>query len=147
MPAQKPALRGSDPHAVFLTFSDPDADEYIVRDISPGPAQGRWTLDHPEMKIPVEPRPGLRFEMSFSIHAMPFRDTGPVTVAVKINGHPLGSIYCDHVGDYRFTHSVPPEWVHSGEAAHVLAESSPLWTAPDDGAHLGFLIEEAGFRW
>ena len=85
--------------------------------------------------------------MSFHIHEKLFRDTGPVTVAVKINGHLLGSIYCDHVGDYRFNHAVPPEWVHFPEPVHVLAESSPLWTAPEDGAHLGYLIKEAGFRW
>src|SRR2546421_398095 len=98
MPPQKPAPHGSDPRAVFLTLSERDADEYIVRDITPGGAPGSWTLDHPEMRIPVEPRPGLRFEMSFHIHEKLFRDTGPVTVAVKINGHLLGSIYCDHVG-------------------------------------------------
>ena len=147
MPAQKPAPKGSDPHAIFLTFADPSADQYIVRDIIPGSGPWRWTLDHPELRIPVEPRPGLLFEMGFQIHERTFADTGPVTVTVKINAHPLGSIYCDHFGAYRFRRAVPEDWIRPREPAHVSAESSPLWIAPDDGGRLGFLIEEAGFRW
>ena len=147
MPTQKPTPNGSDPRATVLNFSDPTAIEYIVRDISPTPGTERWTFDHPEMWLPVEPHPGLRFEMRFHIHPNTFRDTGPVTVTVKINGHLLGSIHCDHVGSYQFDQPVPEEWVHAGEPTHILAEASPLWTAPEDRTHLGYLIDEAGFRW
>ena len=85
--------------------------------------------------------------MSFWIAATTLRDTGPVTVVVKINGHVLGSIRCDQARNYRFDRPVPLEWVRPGEAVLVLAESSPLWTAPGDGARLGYLLEGAGFRW
>ncbi len=135
-----------DPSYFLVKFSDPDADEYVVRDIRPGDAR-RWTTDHPEMRFPIEPRPGLRFEMSFWIVATTFRETGPVTLVVKINGQPLGSVYCQHPGNYRFERPVPLNWLRSGEPVRLLAEASPLWTVPADGAHLGYLIEEAGFRW
>jgi len=99
------------------------------------------------MSFPIEPRPSLRFEMSFLIVDTIFRDTGPVTLVVKINGHRLGSVYCQHAGNYRFDRPVPLNWRRSGEPLRVLAEVNRLWTSPADGAHLGYMIEEAGFRW
>jgi hypothetical protein len=141
MPAQP-----VDPSYFFITFSDLEADEYLVRDFYPGGAR-RWTADHPEMRFPIEPRPSLRFEMSFWIVAATFRDTGPVTLLVNINGHRLGSVYCRHAGNYRFDLPVPLHWLRAGEPVRVLAEVNRLWTASADGAHLGYVIEEAGFRW
>jgi len=135
-----------DPSYFLIKFSDLDADEYLVRDIYPGDAR-RWTADHPEMCFPIEPRPNLRFELSFLISSATLVDTGPVTLAVKINGHPLGSVYCPHAGNYRFDRPVPLHWLRPGEPVRVLAEVNRLWTSPTDGAHLGYLIEEAGFRW
>ena len=140
MPAQRQSL------CTYLKFSQADADDCIVRDINPG-GGSRWTRDHPELKFFVPRQPGLRFSMSFWIANDTFRDTGPVTLVVKINGNVLGSILCNEVRNYRFEQPVPLEWVRTGAPVVVLAEASPLWTAPGDGAHLGYLLEEAGFRW
>ena len=145
MPRQKRWLHASDPRQRVIKFNDPDIGEYVVRDIQPG-TPASWTFDHPEMTFPVEPRAGLRFVMRFGIHERTFRDTGPVTVSVKINGHALGSLYCKQPNDYTLDLPVPLDWIEAGEPVHVLAEASPLWIAPD-GVRLGYLIEEAGFRW
>ncbi len=146
MPAQRHIPDASDPNYFLVRFTDSDIREYVVRDIQTG---GRlcWTSDHPEMKFPIQPRAGLRFNMHFWIHSRTLTDTGPVTVVVRINDHTLGSMKCDHDGSYLFDRPVPSEWLKPGEPAHVLAESSPLWISPTDGAHLGYLMEEIGFRW
>ena len=146
MPAQKPAPDRADPNYFLVKFGDRDAADFVVRDIQTG-ARLCWTNDHPEMKFPVEPRPGLRFVMHFWIHSRTLRDTGPVTLTVKVNNHLLGTVRCDHEGSYVFEHPVSLDWLHTGEQVHVLAEGTPVWIAPKDGAHLGYLIEEAGFRW
>jgi hypothetical protein len=146
MPAQR-LSQGKDPPAwrSLVKFSDPDAGEFIVRDINDG-GSDRWTLDHPELRFWVPPRPGWRFVLSFWIADATLHDTGPVTITVKVNGHLLGSIRCTQSGRYRMDEPVPIDWLHAGEAVHVLAEASPLWTSPLDGKHLGYLIQEAGFR-
>ena len=143
MPVQRPAPDASDPNSFLVRFSDHDANEYVVRDIQ---QNGNWAFDHPEMKFPIQARAGLRFTMQFSIPTDTFKDTGPVTVTVKINDHQLGSERCEHAGSYIFERPIPLDWLPSGEPVHVLAEATPLWTA-EDGAHLGYLLEEAGFHW
>jgi hypothetical protein len=146
MPAQKRPPEVSDPNYFLLTLSDPRAGDYVVRDIQHG-VPSCWTFDHPEMRFPLKPRPNLRFTMHFRIHPRTFHDTGPVTLTVKVNGHPLGTLRCEREGSYVFDRPVPSEWLHLGEPVRVLAEADPLWTSPDDGAHLGYLIEDAGFGW
>ena len=147
MPAQRqpPVADDPSPWRPYVKFSDPDADDYIVRDIFPGDAR-RWTSDHPEMKFRLQPRPGMRFSMNFTIVGATFRDTGPVTVTIRVNNRQLGVVRCDHPADYHFEQPVPIAWLGSGDPVKVLAEANPLWTAPSDGAHLGYLIVEAGFR-
>jgi len=146
MPAQRHASGSGDPNYFLVKLDERDAKEYVVRDIQTGDRLN-WTFEHPEMKFPVEPRPGLRFWMHFWIHERTIRDTGPVTLVVKLDGHLLGTVRCEHEGSYVFEQPVRLEWLSSGEPAHILAEASPLWIAPEDGAKLGYLIEEAGFRW
>jgi hypothetical protein len=147
IPAQRhqPVANDPPPSGGYVKFADFDAGDYIVRDINPGGAV-RWTRDHPEMRFRVEPRLGLRFSMDFAIADTTFRDTGPVTVTVEINGHALGIVRCPRPRDYHFEQPVPTEWLRPGEPVMVVAEASPLWTAPKDGAHLGYVISEAGFR-
>ena len=146
MPPQKRPPETSDPNYFLVKFSDRNSGDHIVRDIQHG-VQPCWTFDHPEMQFPVKPRPNLRFNMHFWIHERTFHDTGPVTLTVKVNGHLLGTVRCEREGSYVFDRPVPVEWVHLGEPVDVLAEAAPLWTSPDDGAHLGYLIQDAGFRW
>jgi len=146
MPVQRKPPAGPDPPAwgSFVNFGDPGANDYIVRDIDPT-GSARWARDHPEMRFLLVPRPGLRFDLTIWIAEQTLRDTGPVTVTVRINGHPLGSIFCPAADKYRMDLPVPIEWLHTGEPVHVLVEASPLWTGPD-GLHFAYLITEAGFR-
>ncbi len=147
MPAQRRPPGGLDPveWRSYVKFVEPDADKFVVRDIGPSPGWN-WTFDHPELRFFVQPRPGLRYVMSFWMVDTTMRATGPVTVVVKINGHLLESVRCTKPGNYHVNQLVPLDWLPVGEPVHVLAEASPLWTSNLDGKHLGYLLEEAGFQ-
>lgn len=147
MPAQEqgPAWPDPPPNLSFVRFSERGADQFIVRDIWSGIGAPRWALEHPELKFTVQPKPNLRFVLSFDIHERTFRATGPVTLRVKINGHALPPFLCPHAGGYRMEQPVPSDWIQDGKDVRVLAEASPLWLSPEDGSRLGYLIREAGF--
>lgn len=150
MPRQRPSPQAVDPPAwrSFVTFGDPDQAGFVLRDIGPGDGQA-WTFAHPELRFWVRPRPGLRFSLVIRLVQRTLRDTGPVTITIKVNGHPLGSIHADHDGEYHFDQPVPADWIQIGEPVNVSMEANHLWVdpaGPPDGVRLGFLIVEAGFR-
>ncbi|HEV2687295.1 MAG TPA: hypothetical protein VGV35_02040 [Bryobacteraceae bacterium] len=148
MPVQRRPLDGQDPEAwrSYVRFVEPDSGEFVVRDILSGEGEQRWTLDHPELRFWVQPRPGMRFSMILWIAEATLRDTGPVTITLELNGHELGNIHCTHPGGYRFDQPVPIDWIHAREPVEVLAEADKVWISPSDGKHLAYLIQEAGFR-
>jgi hypothetical protein len=148
MPDQRILPVATDPPPIgsFVDFGKEDGVDYVVRDIDMG-GDARWTRDHPQLKFRLEPKSGLRLVMDFIVVQETFLATGPVTVQVNVNDHPLESIRCTHAGDYRFEKPVPAEWVTSGGPTYVTAEAAPLWIAPSDGVHLGYLLLRAGFRW
>jgi len=150
MPPQRHPSTGPDPPdwRSFVKFNDPDQSGFVVQDIGPGDGQA-WTFDHPELRFRVRPRPGLRFALTIRMAGQTLRDTGPVTITIKINGHLLGEIRTVLEGDYHFEQAVPVDWITIGEPVHVAMEANPLWTDPSNppgGMRLGFLIVEAGFR-
>ena len=146
MPAQKSVADRGDPNYFIVKFNDRDARNFVIRDISTG-SKMNWTFAHPEMQFPVEPHPNLRFVMHLWMSGNTLKQTGPVTIRVQINGRPVGEIHCSQDIEYWFDKPVPQEWLRSGEPVRVLAEADRLWTSPRDGVRLGYLIEQAGFRW
>jgi hypothetical protein len=87
----------------------------------------------------------LKFAAEFALPEVTFKVTGPVTVSCAINGHPLGSIRCDHAGDYRLEMPVPDGVVQANQETHVTFEANPRWISPEDGAQLSFFLHSAGF--
>jgi hypothetical protein len=147
MPEQRMLPAGVDPppFGSFLDFASGDGIDYIVHDIDAGGA-ARWTRDHPEMQFHVEPKPSLHLIVDFIIVAETLRSTGPVTLTVKVNDTRIGSIRCEHAGEYHFEKPVPPELIRKNVPTRLTAEAIPVWVSPTDGAHLGYLILRAGFR-
>jgi hypothetical protein len=145
VPYQRTGEHGPDPSiGAFVRMADPAAEDYVVRDVSPEPADLRWAMANPELCFRVEDVRGLRFAVEFTIAERTFRDTGPVTVAVEVTGRPLGSMRCDHPGPYRFEQAVPSGWMEPG-LVPVKLEARPVWVSPGDGARLSFLVRSAGF--
>jgi hypothetical protein len=126
-------------------MDDPAADDYIVRDISPGRDHHRWAFLHPELRFRIKEAGYSKFAAEFAIPEVTFRTTGPVTVQTSVNGFDLGSIRCDHPGDYRMEKTVPLNALSPGAEVHVTFEATPRWVSPEDGAQLSFYLRSAGF--
>jgi len=146
-PAQRSLDLGTDPGGVgpFVQMENPLADDYVVRDFMPDHGVLRWAFVHPELRFRVKDAGNLKFEMEFAIPEVTFRVTGPVTVSCAVNGKHLGSIRCNHAGDYRMVNPVPDGLVQPDQYIHVTFEATPRWVSPEDGAQLSFLLRSAGF--
>jgi hypothetical protein len=131
----------------FVSMGDVYADSYIVRDIQDSP-QGtgwRWTYARPELRFIVDRAEGWKFAADFSFPGPNFRDTGPVTVSLFINGHLLDRVRYTTPGDKHFEKPVPAAWLRPGDYTSVVAEIDPPWIAPSDNAKLGVVLHRAGF--
>src|SRR3954453_14491931 len=110
-PMQRKPLTGTEPSAVghFVTMSDPNADAYIVKDVSPASEAGswRWTGKRPELRFFLESTENLNFKADFSIAETTLRETGPVTVSVLINGKLLDTLKYADAGEKHFDKPVP----------------------------------------
>lgn len=146
-PAQRSLDLGPDPGVPrgLIRMNDPDADAFLVRDISAERGETRWAFLHPELQLHVRDARNLKFSAEFAIPEVTFRVTGPVTVSYAVNGKKLETLRCDHAGDYHVQHAVPAGLVEAGKPIRVTFEANPRWVSPEDGAQLSFLLRSAGF--
>ena len=126
-------------------MDDAVADDYIVRDISSERGEFRWAFLHPELRFLVRDSQKLKFTAEIAIPQATFKDTGPVTISVLIDGNRLTTLRCPRAEKYRIEEPVPAGWVTPGKAVHVTFEAEPRWVSPLDGAQLSFLLYNAGF--
>lgn len=132
------------PHA-FVYMDDPVVDDYLVNDISPERGIRRWAFTRPELRFRLKDVHHLVFTAEFAIPEVTYKVTGPVTVSCAVNGRTIGSMRCDHAGDFLLKKSVPDGLVEPDKFVRVTFEANPRWIAPDDGAQLSFLLRSAGF--
>jgi len=147
IPAQQSLDLGPDPAGVgpAVKMADPDADDYIVRDVGLMPGVWRWAYLHPELRFRVRHSEGLHFTAEINIPEVTFKVTGPVVVTYSIDRQRLGAIRCDRPGTYDINTEVPSGWVRPGQYIHVTFDADRHWVSPDDGAQLSFLLLRAGF--
>jgi hypothetical protein len=150
VPPQQEYSPGPDPGPPppFAEMGDPRAVEAIVRDISTT-SEGlgwRWTYLEPTLKFYLHKYDDQRFVMDFSIIPIAFKATGPVTLSCFVNNHLLTTIRCPRTGDYHLEKQVPAEWLQGATPTIVRAVLDKVWTAPADGARLGYVLVRAGFR-
>jgi hypothetical protein len=147
MPLQRSLDLGQDPGGLgpYVVMDDPAADDYIVRDISPGRDHHRWAFLHPEMRFRVAEGGNWKFAAEFAIPEVTFQVTGPVTIVTAVEGRSLGTFHCPHAGDYRMELPVPRGMLAPGKEVHVTFDATPRWVSPDDGAELSFYLRGAGF--
>ena len=126
-------------------MDDAVADDYIVRDISSERGEFRWTFLHPELRFLIRDSQKLKFTAEIAIPQATFKDTGPVTINILIDGHALATLRCPRAEKYRIEKQVPPGWLEPNKVVHVTFETEPRWVSPLDGAQLSFLIYSAGF--
>jgi hypothetical protein len=145
-PRQQSLDLGMDPGHLkpFIYMDDPTVEEYIVSDISPEKGLRRWAFVRPELKFQVKDTSHLKLAAEFALPEVTYKVTGPVTVSGAVNGHDVGSLRCDHAGDWRLEKPVPDGVVKAGEEIHVTFQANPRWVSPDDGAQLSFFLRGAG---
>jgi len=127
-------------------MNDPDADDYIVRDIASNPGVFRWAFLHPELRFRVSESENLRFTAEIALPESIFPVTGPMHISYSINGKVLGTVYCSHPGKYELDKPVPSAWVPPNQYLRIEFSSDRHWISAEDGAQLSFLLFEAGFK-
>ena len=150
MPPQDEYSPAADPGPApaFVTMGDPRSSDCIVSDVSPI-AEGsgwRWTYLEPTLKFYLPTYGQQRFVMDFFISETTFKDTGPVTLSVFVNGGLLTRLRCSRPGGYHLDRPVPSAWLQRANPAIVRAVLDKVWVAPRDGARLGYALTGAGFR-
>lgn len=146
-PPQRSLDLGPDPDSArtFVRMDDPDADEFVVSDISPGRDFRRWAFAHPELRFRVKDARHLIFNAEFAIPEVTYKVTGSVTVSYAVNGKTIGTLRCGHPGDFHLATPVPEGLVEPEKPIRVTFEANPRWISPEDGAQLSFLLRSAGF--
>jgi hypothetical protein len=84
--------------------------------------------------------------MDFSIPERTFRDTGPVTLTLRINGALFDRHRVDSPGEHNYTKPVPASLVRVNQENQVAIDPDPVWVSKADGGKLGFILSRAGFR-
>jgi hypothetical protein len=132
----------------MVQMTDPRKSAYLVRDVADGSGTEdlRWAFRKPQLRFWLDRTDGQVFTWDFRMHTVTLAATGPVTIAVSINGRTLGSVRCDHDGDYHFEKRVPPEWLHTDRPTLVALTPDRVWVSPQDGGALSFLLRQAGFK-
>jgi hypothetical protein len=146
-PIQRQPLLGADAHiGASIAMDDPMADAYIVRDISKTTeGSWRWTYQHPELRFYLKQTSGAKLAVDFGVPEATFKDTGPVTITFRVNGHVLDKVLCDKPGNRHFEKAVPSAFLRAREDNFVAMEADKKWVSKDDGAVLSFLLTRAGF--
>jgi hypothetical protein len=148
-PIQRKPLTGADPSPVgrFVNLAETNAEAYVIRDVNHG-SEGdlwRWTRKRPELRFFLETIDHLDFKADFSIADATFKDTGPVTISVFINGNLLDKIKCAEPGEKHFSKPVPESFLHAKALNFVALDIDKVWVSKTDGAELGFILIRAGF--
>jgi len=148
-PVQRRPLSGADPSPIghFVTMSDPDADAYIVKDVSQAAEAGswRWTRKRPELRFFLDSTEHLNFKVDLSIAETTLRETGPVTISISINGNLLDTIRYADAGEKHIDKPVPEKFLRAKAVNFAALEIDKVWVSKTDGAVLGFILTRAGF--
>ena len=148
-PEQRPVFENFRPYRIsrIVEMSDGDVDSHIVRDIPTG-QQGpwRWTGENPTVKVVPRTADNLNYTIDFSIADTTLKETGPVTLRFFVGEHALDSARYTAPGTYHFEKALPGGWVEAGKEVTVGASINKVWTSPNDGAKLGFILTRIGLR-
>ena len=134
------------PFSYFLSMADPHAGAYLVQDVAAqGTGTWRWAFAHPVLRFWVPAFPRLRFVLDYSLPERTFRETGPVTLTIRVNGELLDRHRADVPGEQHYGREVPAGLIRPAAVNLVAIDPEPVWVSPSDHARLGFILSRAGF--
>ena len=127
-------------------MQSPQAGHHLVRDFLSAPEGQvyRWTNQQPALRFHLRRSADRRLRFDFVVAGATFKETGPVTIAFKVNGRLLDTVRYDASGEKRFEKAVPAAWLDA-DPAIVSAEIDKVWVSKTDGARLGIMLLGAGF--
>jgi hypothetical protein len=131
----------------YVAMNDPNADAYLVDDISRRVEGGAWRRagQRPRMRFFLEAARHLKLSVDFVIAEASFQQTRPVTLSFIINGRPFDSVRYDRPGDQHYEKPVPESLLRAGQENSVEIESDKVWTSRQDDSKLSIILIRAGF--
>jgi hypothetical protein len=128
-------------HIVDLSVGDVSR---VASDILAPVGGWSWTGKRPTVKVRLRGSKNVRYIADFTVADATFKTTGPVSIIFLVNDHPLETVRYTKPGPQRFEKAVPAEWLEPMIETMVAAEIDKVWTAPDDGEKLGFILTRMG---
>lgn len=130
----------------YVAMGAADAGRYVTRGVDPEIHGGTWRWAHRDVELQFDLASlDLRtLVVEATVPDIMFKDTGPVKIAVSVNGHPLDTMVFDTFGPQTLRKTVPAEWLKKGEPVRVQLVSDHEWMAPEKVAY-GFILSSAGF--
>jgi hypothetical protein len=130
----------------YVTSNQIDADLYFVKDVKAleGP-NWRWTFAEPEFRFALRSVKNRTLRIDFGVNDVTLRDTGPLRLAIFVNGHLLDKPVYDSPGDKRFEKPVPFSMLKEHEENHVRMQVLNPWQSSDPKIRLGVVLFGAGF--
>jgi hypothetical protein len=133
------------PVGYFVYMADPESDRYVVQGFAArSEAPWRWAYDHPVLRFLGPDMTRVRFFMDFSIPERTFRETGPVTLTLSLNGEVFDRLRCAQPGQQHYSHPAPAG-LRRNAMNIVSIDPDKLWVSKEDGTKLGFILARAGF--
>ncbi|MBI3693536.1 MAG: hypothetical protein HY238_01665 [Acidobacteria bacterium] len=131
----------------LLGMSDPDLESRIVQDVRPAPDgdDWRWTGEHPKFRLTLDDVTNLQFCLDLSMRPETLRDTGPVTLTIRINDALLDRPTFAWPGDQEYARAVPAGVLKGPGDVVVSLDVDRPWMAPDQ-VKLGIYLRSIGFR-
>lgn len=149
-PAQRTPPTGLEPVEIrpLLTMSDVDVNRFVRGDMvgAGNGAEYNWTKQHPRFVLTVPDTEGWEFYLRMKVVDNTFKDTGPLTLAIRLNGELLDTLHLDRVQEYEYRHPVPASILRPREEIDVVLDIDPPWIAPTDKVPLGVLLHTVGLR-
>jgi len=130
-----------------LRMNEPGASLHFIRDISPV-VEGdtwRWTAQRPTLMLAAPKANGLKFAAQIAVPEISLKITGPVVIAVRINGHELGKYPFATAGDKRIEQAVPDGWLRVKSENIVEMEIDKVRVREGGLPPFGFVLTSAGF--
>lgn len=129
-----------------MDMRDPNSSAYVVQGIADRTeVPWRWAYEHPVLRFLVPDVGRLRFVLDFSLPERTFRETGPVTLTIALNGKRFDRARFETPGELHYSHAVAPSFLNRHGENRVAIDPEPVWLSKDDGGKLGFIISRAGF--
>jgi hypothetical protein len=147
-PPQRPSLEVPPglPVGYFVYMEDPESDRYIVRGFaSMSEGTWRWAYERPVLRFWGPDMPQVHFFMDFSIPERTFRETGPVTLTLSLNGEVFDRLRCAQPGQHHYSHEAPAGLLRRNALNLVSIDPDKFWVSKEDGAKYGFILTNAGF--